>query len=185
MSRFSLTLAVVLGLALAACDRGAPEAAQESTATAEPTGEIDRSQAGTLMPAANVRDPAGGVLNLGALQGTPVLLNLWATWCAPCVKEMPLLDALAGDFGEDLHVVTVSQDLQGAEVVEPFFARANYANLRPWLDPDTELSFAIGGGVLPTTVLYDSLGREIWRVQGDYDWSSEAARAAIAEGLAQ
>ncbi len=185
MSRFSLTIVIVLGLALAGCDRGAPEAAQESSATSAPTGKIDRSQAGALMPAPNVRDPAGGVLNLGALQGTPVLLNLWATWCAPCVKEMPLLDDLAGEYGDDLHVVTVSQDLQGAEVVEPFFARAGYDNLRPWLDPDTELSFAIGGGVLPTTVLYDGLGRELWRVQGDFDWSSEAARAAIEEALGE
>ncbi len=135
------------------------------------------------MPAANLRDPQGGVLNLGALQGTPVLLNLWATWCAPCIKEMPLLDALAGDYGEALHVVTVSQDMQGAEVVEPFFAKAGYANLRPWLDPGTELSFALGGGVLPTTVLYDSLGREVWRVQGDFDWSGEEARTAIDEAV--
>ena len=74
------------------------------------------------MPAANVTDPQGRVLNLGALQGTPVLINLWATWCAPCVKEMPLLDELASEYEGRLRVLTVSQDMQGAEKVEPFFA---------------------------------------------------------------
>ena len=54
------------------------------------------------MPALNVSDPSGRSLNLGALQGTPVLVNLWATWCAPCVKEMPLLDTLAADLSGGL-----------------------------------------------------------------------------------
>lgn len=135
------------------------------------------------MPAANIRDPDGRVLNLGALQGTPVLLNLWATWCAPCVKEMPLIDALAGEYDERLHIISVSQDARGAEVVQPFFARGGYRYLEPWMDPETELGFALGGGVLPMTVLYDEMGREVWRVSGDFDWSSEEARAAVDEAV--
>ena len=137
------------------------------------------------MPAANVTDPQGRVLNLGALQGTPVLINLWATWCAPCVKEMPLLDELASEYEGRLRVLTVSQDMQGAEKVEPFFAANTFEWLEPWMDPQNELGFAIGGGMMPTTVLYDSAGREIWRVQGDYDWSSEEARAAIDAAIAE
>ncbi|HCI62655.1 MAG TPA: thiol:disulfide interchange protein, partial [Erythrobacter sp.] len=74
----SFTLAIILGLAVAGCDRGAPDAAQESSASSALTGQIDDSAAGELMPALNVTDPAGRTLNLGALQGTPVLLNLWA-----------------------------------------------------------------------------------------------------------
>ena len=119
------------------------------------------------------------------MQGTPVLLNLWATWCAPCVKEMPLLDDLASEYDGRLRVVTASQDMQGAEKVAPFFAEKGYARLEPWMDPENELSFAIGGGVMPTTVLYDGAGQEIWRVQGDYDWSSEDARAAIDAAIAE
>ncbi|MBO6768038.1 MAG: TlpA family protein disulfide reductase [Erythrobacter sp.] len=185
VSRLSVTLAIVLGLAVAGCDRGAPDAAQESSASPAPTGRIDTSEAGALMPAANVTDPQGRVLNLGALQGTPVLVNLWATWCAPCVKEMPLLDDLAGDYEGRLRVLAISQDMQGAEKVEPFFAQAGYAMLEPWMDPQNELGFAIGGGVMPTTVLYDAIGQEVWRVQGDYDWSSEEARAAIDAAIAE
>ncbi len=136
------------------------------------------------MPATNVTDPSGRTLNLGALQGTPVLLNLWATWCAPCVKEMPLLDELAVEYEGRMRVITVSQDMQGAAKVEPFFAQGGYTMLEPWMDPENELGFAIGGGVMPTTVLYDALGQEIWRVQGEFDWSSEEARAAIDAAIA-
>ncbi len=183
-------LAAGLCLALAACDREAPDSAQEQGALADKkqslSGTIDTSKAGALLPAVNVLDPSGKQLNLGALQGQPVLVNLWATWCAPCVVEMPMLDDLADAMGDDLRVITVSQDLKGAEKVEPFFARMQFRNLEPWLDPDNELGFALGGGVLPTTVLYDSSGQEIWRVVGEYDWSSpemqEAIAAAISEG---
>ena len=98
---------------------------------------------------------------------------------------MPLLDDLAGDYEGRLRVLTISQDMQGAEKVEPFFAQAGYAMLEPWMDPQNELGFAIGGGVMPTTVLYDAIGQEVWRVQGDYDWSSEEARAAIDAAIAE
>ena len=146
---------------------------------------VDESAAGELMPALNVTDPAGRTLNLGALQGTPVLLNLWATWCAPCVEEMPLLDTLAGEYEGRLRVLTVSQDMQGAEVVGPFFAQGGYARLEPWMDPESAIGFAVGGGSMPTTVLYDAAGQEVWRVQGGYDWTSEEARAAIDRAIAE
>ncbi|MBU1755743.1 MAG: TlpA family protein disulfide reductase [Alphaproteobacteria bacterium] len=183
LSRVSLTLATILiaGLGLAGCDRGAPEGAQESSG-AVASGEIDRSRAGALMPAVNLVDPAGRVLNLGALQGGPVLLNLWATWCAPCVKEMPLLDDLAGDYGEDLTVIAASQDLQ-TEKVQPFFEETGLEHLEPWIDPETQLSMALAEA-LPTTVLYDGAGREVWRVAGELDWSAPEIRAAIDEAVA-
>ena len=183
VSRFSLTLICILGLAVAACDRSAPDEAQESGATAAPSGEIDYTTAGELMPAVNVRDLEGRELNLGALQGEPVLLNLWATWCAPCVKEMPMLDELAGDYAGRLRVVTVSQDMGDTDRVAEFFADGKFENLPSWIESEAELGFALGGGVLPTTVLYDAQGREIWRITGDYDWSSEEARAAIDAAL--
>jgi thiol-disulfide isomerase/thioredoxin len=184
LSRLSVTLALALSLTLAACDRGAPDAAQESTAKSVATGAIDRSNAGTLMPVVDLTDPKGARLNTGALQGRPVLLNLWATWCAPCVKEMPQLDALAGEYGDRVRVVTVSQDMQGADKVVPFFARNGFKSLEPWLDPQAELGFALGGAQLPTTVLYDASGKELWRVTGEFDWSGEEARAAIDEAIA-
>ena len=146
-------------------------------------GAIDRDQAGELMPAINLAHPDGRTLNLGALQGRPVLLNLWATWCAPCVKEMPLLDALAADYGDTLRVIVASQDLQGAEKVVPFFEQNDLPNLEPWMDSEAQLSFAMSG-ILPTTVLYDASGQEVWRVVGDVDWADPEVRGAIDEALA-
>jgi thiol-disulfide isomerase/thioredoxin len=185
--RLSFTL-LASALCLAGCDRGADDKVQQQgEAEGEKqglTGEIDRSFAGELMPAVDVTDPAGKTLNLGALQGQPVLLNLWATWCAPCVVEMPMLDNLAAEFDDELRVVTVSQDMQGAEAVEPFFADKGFENLEPWLDPENELGFRFEGGALPITVLYDAGGQEVFRVAGGYHWDSEEAQAAIREALA-
>lgn len=184
LSRFSLTI-VALALVVAGCDRQAPEAVQGEGGLpgdkADLSGAIDRSHAGALMPAITVADPQGNELNLAAAQGTPVLLNLWATWCAPCVKEMPMLDDLAGEYEGALRVVTVSQDMGGAEKVAPFFAQMNFEHLEPWMEPELELGFALESQSLPTTVLYDASGRELWRVVGEYDWSSAAVREAIAE----
>ena len=189
MSRWSLTLVLALTLACGACDRQAGETAQgEAGLAGDKTsliGEIDRSRAGALMPAVTVRDPEGQELNLGALQGQPVLLNLWATWCAPCVVEMPMLDELAEDLDGAVRVVTVSQDLAGADKVVPFFARRNFQKLEPWLDPDNELGFKVETEHLPATILYDASGREVWRVVGEYDWSGAEAREAIAEASAE
>ncbi|MEL7687803.1 TlpA disulfide reductase family protein [Citromicrobium bathyomarinum] len=186
MSRSVILPALALVLVLSGCDREPQESPQESESTAgmgevAQTGEIDRSRAGDLMPAANLVDPADEVINLGALQGRAVLMNLWATWCAPCVKEMPLLDDLAADYGEELNVVTISQDMGDPAKVADFFEENDLANLPRWIDPQLTLTEAIGAGTLPTTVLYDRTGQEVWRVTGDFDWSSEEARAAIEE----
>lgn len=188
-------LAGVLTGMLAACDTQSADPAQPQEEAAgdaghaQLTGTLDRSFAGEPIPAVTVSDPAGITLDLAASgsqgDGKPILLNLWATWCAPCVVEMPLLDGLAKDLGENVRVVTVSEDMQGAEVVEPFFEENDFANLPRWMDPENELAFAYGGGAaLPLTVLYDAEGREVWRVVGGYDWSSEEARALVTEAVA-
>lgn len=185
LSKLSFTLLLSTAL-LGACSKEEPAQPQEQPAKTEPaplTGKIDRTRAGELLPAVNLIDPAGKQLNTGALSGQPVLINLWATWCAPCVTEMPMLDDLAGEYEGKLRVITVSQDLQGAEVVKPFFAKEKFKHLQPWLDTETELSTKFGGGVLPTTVLYDSTGTEIARVVGGYDWSSPEAHALVDEAV--
>jgi thiol-disulfide isomerase/thioredoxin len=183
-ARLSLTLALSI-LALAGCSKQEPAGPQEAASEASKsalTGKIDRSRAGDLLPAVALTDPSGKALNTGALSGKPVLLNLWATWCAPCVEEMPTLDALAGAYDGKLRVLTASQDLQGAAEVVPFFAKAKFAHLEPWLDRDNALSSALGGeGVLPTTVLYDASGQEVARVVGGFDWESPEAKALVDE----
>ena len=132
-----------------------------------------------------LRDPAGNTLDLAAIE-RPVLVNLWATWCAPCVVEMPQLDALAEELGGEVRVLTVSQDVRGAERVEPFFAERRFSHLEPWLDPDAALTVRLSDdGQLPLTVLFDGEGREVLRVEGAYPWDSEEAAALVREAVSR
>jgi len=143
-------------------------------------GTVDRSHKGEAMREYAILDPAGKRTNISALKGKPVLLNLWATWCIPCRAEMPTLDALAGQKGDALRVVTLSQDMKGREVVDPYFAKAGFKHLKPWTDPD--LAFSLGMNAnLPTTILYDSAGKEVWRLSGEMDWAGAKAAALLAE----
>lgn len=144
---------------------------------------IDRSFKGSRAPDFTFTDPKGARLQLTELAGQPYLLNLWATWCAPCVVEMPTLDRLAAAQEGKLRVITISQDMQGAEAVSPFFARSGFRHLEPWLDPDNNLGFHYGGATLPMTVLYDSQGREVWRMVGGHDWSSKESAELVAEAM--
>ncbi|KWV90453.1 TlpA disulfide reductase family protein [Erythrobacter sp. YT30] len=183
-------------LALAGCDSGAGDAAQESAAStgsseaagaAPPPpqipGKIVRAFAGTQLPDLTFEDAEGNNLDLAAID-QPVLLNLWATWCAPCVIEMPTLDTLAGELDGDVRVITVSQDVRGAEVVEPFFADKGFKRLEPWLDPDADLAAEFtDAGLLPITILFDAEGKELLRVAGGYEWDSEEAIAAVTEAI--
>lgn len=142
---------------------------------------MTRQFAGTPIPDLQFTDPAGKVLDLGATDG-PVLLNLWATWCAPCVAEMPTLDGLADRLNGKLTVLAVSQDLEGAAKVDPFFKNAQYKRLQPYRDPQAALSIAYQAN-LPTTILFDAQGREVWRMLGGQNWASDTATALVDEAL--
>jgi thiol-disulfide isomerase/thioredoxin len=180
----SLTLAV-LGCALLAggCDRQSDGSTQPkpdaAAATAAPASKLDRSQAGKPLPPITLRDAQGSTLELQSLKGKPVLINLWATWCAPCVAELPTLNELARARDGRLRVLTVSQDMADTGKVAPFLEQRELDRLDPWLDPQTELSFALGVTGLPTTILYDGDGKEVWRYLGDNDWTGKQAAALL------
>ena len=187
---FKAAILSVALLALAGCDRQAPDPAQPAKDGAAASGErtpfngtLDIASRGSRMPEFALKDPAGKVLRSADLLGKPVLINLWATWCGPCVLEMPMLDSLAGEDGGSLRVITVSQDIKGAEKVTPFFEKNKYAHLEPWLDPDNQLSIHYATGILPTTILYDKDGREVWRMIGGHDWSGPRTAAMLGETL--
>ncbi len=190
-------LSMVLLLSLAACDRGSSEAEQEfAGAKAQEEGEtiesgqglvgkLDISQRGTAMVDTSFQAPDGSTVRLSDFTGKPLLVNIWATWCAPCIVEMPMLDKLAAREKDRLKVLVVSQDIQGAEKVVPFFPRGNFQELEPYVDPENGLSFGIGSGLMPTTVLYDAQGKEVWRVIGAMDWDGAKAAALLENTLAQ
>nr|WP_298190606.1 TlpA disulfide reductase family protein [Novosphingobium sp.] len=188
---------VVAGL-LAGCDRQTPAdtqpqssaSASASDAPAAPAGggevfngTLDISSRGAALPDFTFTDPSGKKLRTLDLKGKPVLINLWATWCGPCVLEMPTLDALAAAKAGKLTVLTVSQDLDQAAAVDAFFKGRKLTHLAPWLDPDNALSQHYGTGVLPTTVLYDAQGREVWRMIGSHDWAGPRTDAMLADTL--
>jgi thiol-disulfide isomerase/thioredoxin len=171
-------LPLLILMALAACGEqggGGNQAAPAPTAAA-PTGRLERSHAGTAAPDTEFQDPDGEPVTLADFKGKPLLVNLWATWCAPCVEEMPTLNALAAREGGRLQVIAVSQDLEGREKVERFLADNKLGELEAYLDPQMALMGKLGVGVLPTTILFDPEGREVWRMTGMADW--EGARTA-------
>jgi len=175
-------------LSLAACDAGAPAdtqkagASQAAGATAPApvpasAGKIDRSQTGKPAPAAAFVDRSGKTVRIADFAGRPVLVNLWATWCAPCLAEMPALDRLAAREADNLAVLAVSQDLEGWRAVDKFFAPGKFKALTPYLDQPNELALAVGARGLPVSIVYDARGRELWRINGPLEWDGpEAAR---------
>jgi thiol-disulfide isomerase/thioredoxin len=122
----------------------------------------------------------GGETTLAAFRGRVVLLNFWATWCAPCVREMPSLDRLQAKLGDEgLEVVAVSEDFAGLEQVRPFFERLQLENLAIYLDSDGALAKALGIAGLPTTLLIDREGRIVGGLEGPAEWDSDEAVALI------
>ena len=173
-------------LALGACQKPAQQAANQAAPAAEagPVKGVDRSHKGKPAMDAAFNDPDGGETNLAEFAGKPVLLNLWATWCAPCVKELPTLDRLAA-ARKGLTVLAVSQDSGPHASVEAFLASHKIADLGAYQDSKSSLSGALGPDtVLPTTILFDANGKEVWRFVGDFDWTSPEAARLIAEGAA-
>jgi len=192
-----LLKSVVLGPALlalpflAGCDRQSddqvqprPSAGPSDTGTIKPTeaaGTLDRSKKGTPLPEFTAKDPAGKELALSSLAGKPVLVNLWATWCAPCIAELPTLEKLAATHEGKLDVLTISQDMGDPAKVQHSLSSRKLVHLKPWLDQQGDLAFRYDAQTLPMTILYDAAGKELWRFSGGRDWTTAESAALIAE----
>jgi thiol-disulfide isomerase/thioredoxin len=184
------------GLALAACgsgDKGNPatgqaygEAAAGGYGAAFAAGPakvaintIDRSHAGTAAPKVVFERADGSKASLADYRGKRVLVNLWATWCAPCLAEMPELDSLAAAKKGKVTVLPLSQDMEGWQAVKKFFKPGRFQTLVPMLDQPGSFAERMGARGLPMSILYDEKGREVWRVAGTLKWATPEVRSAL------
>ncbi len=182
-SRLLTAVALSLTVLIAGCDRQSGSEAQPGDGAAAPAGAIDRSHKGSELPEFVFSDPSGKQLRLSSLKGQPLLINLWATWCAPCVAELPTLEALAVKHDGKLKVLTISQDGPKSDKVAAFLAGRGVKRLEPWLDPELEMMSHYQAGTLPLSILYDAQGREVWRFTGPREWGDADSAKLIGEAL--
>jgi len=132
------------------------------------------------LPDIEFKDGDGATHKLHEFRGKTILLNIWATWCWPCRKEMPTLDRLQATLGsERFQVVTLSIDTEGLDKVKKFFADLNVQNLPIYIDPTTRATGDLGVSGLPTTLLIDPSGRELARLIGPAEWDSAEMHALL------
>ncbi|MDZ7283709.1 TlpA family protein disulfide reductase [Sphingomonas sanguinis] len=193
-------IACLLGLMVAGCDKQSPAPEQaantssgevssgevtsgEASGTSaieapKPAGAVDRSHKGEAAPLLGFNAMDGKPTSLADFRGRPVLVNLWATWCGPCVAEMPTLAATAQRLKGKVAVIAVAQDDMAK--VKPFLAGRKLDALPIYLDPKLTLSVHYKAN-LPTTILYGADGKEVWRVTGGFDWAGAEATKLLAE----
>jgi len=141
----------------------------------------------TPAPEISFLDEDGNSRTLEDFRGKVVVLNLWATWCAPCRREMPSLDRLQAEHGgDDLLVLPLSQDRgEAQEQIDAFFEELGLENLAVFRDPKASAGRAFRAPGLPTTIVIDREGREVGRVLGHAEWDSAEAVALVQAVMAE
>ncbi len=191
-------IAAVVGFGAVYGTLGRPDNTSLS-ATKEPSAEKNAGEARrhapgmpgfvykkTPEPLADVNfvDGTGAPKTLKDFRGKTILLNLWATWCAPCREEMPSLDRLQQQMGsETFEVVALAVDRTGLEAARKFLDGINVKSLKLYADPTTRSGSALKAVGMPTTILIDAEGREIGRLPGPAEWDSEDAKRLIADAI--
>ncbi len=183
-----LALSLALLASLAACDRKAEDAPQANAVTAAPAetpeielaGKLDMTHRGEAAPFGTFRDSQNKPVRIANFRGTPVLVNLWATWCGPCVRELPSLDRLAVKDAGKLTILAVNQDDPNSSDPQAYWDEKKFSTLPLYTDPKSVLSGAYATGVLPTSVLYDAKGKEVWRIVGGLEWDGPRANTLLA-----
>lgn len=171
-------IAIVYALMSAGSGK-APDNRLEAFARGE-IEKLDFSKAGTPAASSPFYRQDGTPVTLQAYQGKVVLVNFWATWCAPCRKEMPQLNALQKEFGgDDFQVVTIATGRNSPAGIVKFFEEAGVDSLPRHQDPKQALASQMGIFGLPITVLINPEGEEIARLRGDAVWDSDSAKAII------
>lgn len=183
-----VAIVCLLALAAAGCDRqsqpsgqanvAAPASDEATAPAAKALTGLDRSHKGEAAPETAFKGADGKTTTLAAFRGRPVLVNLWATWCGPCVAELPTLEALAKRG--TVRVAAISQDTNDTAKVPGFLKAHGAPSLAPYLDDKMALSLGWNAN-LPTTILFDAAGKEVWRWNGGNDWNGATAAKLIGE----
>lgn len=168
-----VALAMLLATGAAASVRAEPALDQP------PLGEFIPASPPKPAPAISFTDGDGKTLSLADFARKVVLINLWATWCAPCRREMPSLERLQTRLGDKITVLAISQDMGGIKAVAPFIARLGLTAVKPYLDPKSAVGRAFNVDGLPTSFLIDRQGRVAGRVEGEAEWDSAKMLAVI------
>ena len=122
----------------------------------------------------------GEAITMGTYEGKVIVLNFWATWCAPCRKEMPHLSELQAEFGgDDFQVVTVATGVNQRPAMQRFLGEIGVDNLPLHTDGNSALARDMGVIGLPVTLILDPQGQEIARLIGDADWASDNAKEIV------
>ena len=135
------------------------------------------SKGAKALPNPVVLDMDENVVEIGSNDDI-LVINFWATWCAPCKKEMPSLNTLAQNMKhEDFQIITVASGRNSKAAIDMFFNDYNLVNLSKYRDPKGKMAIKYGVTALPTTVVINSTGAEIGRIIGDIDWDTSDTRA--------
>jgi thiol-disulfide isomerase/thioredoxin len=153
-------------------------------ARAEQVGDFSPIDPPLPTPKERFEDQLGGKLSLADFRGEVVVLNFWASWCAPCVAEMPTLDALQGAMAaEGVQVVAISIDRDGIKKAAPFFRRTGVKNLTLYTDRLSKLFQELEGSVLPTTFILDRDGQVVLKFIGPTDWNGDHVKEKLRQYL--
>jgi len=132
------------------------------------------------LPEVTFNNAAGETVTLADYRGNVVVLNLWATWCAPCREEMPSLDALQADFATaPVTVLALSLDRSKPEAPLAFLAELGVSSLAFGHDPKSRSARSLGAFGLPTTLVIDPDGHEVARLLGEAEWHTPAMQNFI------
>lgn len=177
------TLAVLYVL-FAAASKPEPSTGFSRFATGD-MRQLSVMQAPPPLPSRTLRDATGAETTLAAYSGQVMVLNLWATWCAPCLTEMPTLAELQRRYQGRVRVITVSVDSEGDRAkAQRELARLSGGALPFLIDISRGILFDVGAAGMPVTIIYDRNGREVARLVGGADWSSDEAAALMDAVLA-
>lgn len=196
-----LALSAIVGFSAVYVTLGRPDNATVTgekpspAQTAEPAHQSSPTSTGAMAAFVTRKTPeavpdiafitgSGEPTTLSHFKGKTILLNLWATWCAPCREEMPSLDRLQQALGSDkFEVVAVSLDRQGVDGARKFLADVKAENLKLYADPTAKQGTLLKLVGMPTTLLIDKEGRELGRLAGPAEWDSADAKKLIEAAL--